>query len=54
MHAIRRAEVARLTDEEALAAAEDLLSMLDRLPRLPCRPTSGLVEQQRILHARRA
>ncbi|CAN5271569.1 hypothetical protein BH23ACT9_BH23ACT9_09380 [soil metagenome] len=45
---IRRREVAALTDEDALAATEDLLAALDRLPTLPPRPTSGLVEQQRL------
>jgi hypothetical protein len=50
---IRRREVAALTDEDALAATEDLLSALDRLPALPPRPTSGLVEQQRLFAAAR-
>lgn len=47
---IRKAELAALTDEEALIAAEDLLSALDRLPKRPPRPSSGLVEQQRLFH----
>lgn len=46
--AVRRAEVASLTDEEALLATLDLLDALDRLPPMPPRATSGLVQQQRL------
>ncbi len=46
--ALRRQEVAALSDAQALAATLDLLSALDRLPPLPPRPSSGLVEQQRL------
>jgi hypothetical protein len=49
---IRREELRRLTDAEALAAAEDLLDLLRFLP--PRQATSGLVEQQRLFaYARR-
>lgn len=44
----RRAEVAALSDEDALAATLDLLDALDLLPPLPPRRSSGLVEQQRL------
>lgn len=47
MAEVRRAEVAAMSDDEALAATLDLLAALDRLPALPLRRTSGLVEQQR-------
>lgn len=44
---IRREELARMTDEQAKAAALDLLSI--PLPEdLPPRRESGLVEQQRL------
>jgi len=46
LEAIRRRELARMTDEEARAAAADLLSL--PLPSdMPERRDSGLVEQQR-------
>jgi hypothetical protein len=45
LEAVRRRELAALTDEEARSAAEDLLS-LPLAPDLPERG-SGLVEQQR-------
>lgn len=44
---VRLREVADLTDAEAEEATLDLLAILDTLPPLPLRPTSGLVEQQR-------
>lgn len=44
---VRRAEVAALTDDEALAATLDLFAALDRLPQLRARSSSGLVQQQR-------
>lgn len=47
LHEVRRAEVAALSDQDALTATCDLLAALDRLPLLPARPSSGLVEQQR-------
>jgi len=43
---VRRQELRRLTDQEALAAAEALLDLERHLP--PRREGSGLVEQQRI------
>lgn len=43
---VRRDELRRLTDAEALAAAEDLLDLLRLLP--PAAGVSGLVEQQRL------
>lgn len=43
--AVRRREVAALTDAQALAATLDLLEMADALPP---RTSSGLVEQQRL------
>lgn len=46
--ALRRQEVAALTDEEALAATLDLLAAVDELPSRPPRPTSGLIVQQRL------
>ena len=52
---IRRRELERMTDEQAKAAALDLLNM--PLPEvLPARRGSGLVEQQRLfsrLHSHR-
>ncbi len=47
----RQREVAALTDDEALVATHDLLGMLDALPPLPPRPSSGLVAQQRLFMA---
>lgn len=47
LHGVRRAEVAALSDRDALMATVDLLEALDRLPHLPPRSSSGLVEQQR-------
>lgn len=44
--AVRRRELRRLTEEEALAAAEALLDLERYLP--PRTDGSGLVEQQRI------
>jgi hypothetical protein len=46
LEAIRRRELASMTDEDARAAAADLLSM-PLSPDLPERRDSGLVEQQR-------
>lgn len=46
--AVRREEVAALSDAQALEATLDLLAALDALPPLPPRPSSGLVEQQRL------
>ena len=43
---VRRDELRRLTDAEALAAAEELLDLLRLLP--PSAGVSGLVEQQRL------
>lgn len=43
---VRRDELRRLTDAEALAAAEELLDLVRLLP--PPTGTSGLVEQQRL------
>jgi hypothetical protein len=43
---VRREELRRLTDAEALCAAEDLLDLLRLLP--PRTGESGLVEQQRL------
>lgn len=48
LKAVRRRELAELTDEEALVMADDLLRALDALPRQPLRRWSGLVEQQRL------
>lgn len=45
----RRAEVAALSDEDALRAVHDLLEALDALPPREPRPSSGLVEMQRVL-----
>jgi hypothetical protein len=49
---VRREELRRLTDAEALAAAEDLLDLLRFLP--PRQGGSGLVEQQRLFARARA
>ncbi|OGA68029.1 MAG: hypothetical protein A3G81_20460 [Betaproteobacteria bacterium RIFCSPLOWO2_12_FULL_65_14] len=46
LEAIRRRELAQMTDAEARAAAADLLSM-PLAQDLPERRSSGLVEQQR-------
>jgi hypothetical protein len=43
---VRRDELRRLTDAEALAAAEELLDLVRLLP--PLTGASGLVEQQRL------
>jgi hypothetical protein len=51
---VRAREVRALTDEEALAAAEDLLSLPASTPLPPERlRSSGLVVQQALLHRRR-
>jgi hypothetical protein len=51
---VRRREIRALTDEEALAAAEDLLSLPASTPLPPERLRwSGLVAQQAFLHRRR-
>ena len=49
---VRREELSKLTDDEALAAAEELLDLLRFLPPRPGQ--SGLVEQQRIFARARA
>lgn len=49
---IRGEELSKLTDAEALAAAEDLLDLLRFLP--PRQGGSGLVEQQRLFARARA
>ena len=50
LSALRREERAALTDEEALAAAHDLLEALDVVGFGEPRPSSGLIEMQRLLH----
>lgn len=45
---IRKKELAALSEADALIAAKDLLSAMDRLPKRPPRPSTGLVEQQRL------
>ena len=51
---VRRRELRDLSDEEALAATEDLLSMAQMSPLPPERLAwSGLVTQQALLHRRR-
>jgi hypothetical protein len=51
---IRAREIRALTDEEALAASEDLLSLAASTPLPPERLRwSGLVAQQALLHRRR-
>lgn len=51
---VRRRELARLSDEAALAATHALLDLAARLPLDPQRvTTSGLVAQQQLLHRRR-
>jgi len=49
---VRREELSKLTDAEALAAVEELLDLLRFLP--PRQGQSGLVEQQRIFARARA
>lgn len=51
---VRRNELRRLTDEEALAAADELLAIGASLP-VPVErlASSGLVTQQDLLHRRR-
>jgi hypothetical protein len=49
----RRHRLRRMSEAEALAAAENLLSLVDAVALDPARRTSsGLVEQQAILHGR--
>lgn len=51
---VRAREIRALTDEEALAASEDLLSLAASTPLPPERLCgSGLVAQQALLHRRR-
>ncbi len=51
---VKRDELARMTDAEALAAADDLLALSEHAYRDPRYETySGLIEQQRIFHQRR-
>ena len=50
--ALRRQETAALSDAEALRAAHDLLEALDVVGFGEPRPSSGLVEMQRLLHSR--
>ena len=53
LRAQRAAELARLSDERALAAAEALLSIGHATRLSPARRTSsGLVQQQALLHRR--
>ncbi len=50
---VRKRELGDLTDEQALAATEELLSMASSLPLPPERVgSSGLVAQQALLHRR--
>jgi hypothetical protein len=50
----RRAALAALTDEQALAASEAVLSLAGAHPPSPARrTTSGLVEQQALFHRQR-
>ncbi|HYN42787.1 MAG TPA: hypothetical protein VE129_13470 [Thermoanaerobaculia bacterium] len=50
---VRERELRDLTDEQALEAAEELLSMVSSLPLPPERlGSSGLVMQQALLHRR--
>lgn len=54
LEAVRRLELRALTEEEALAASEALLSMAALTPAPKDRLTSsGLVIQQALLHRRR-
>ena len=49
----RRSDLRRMTDAEALAAAENLLSLVETVTLNPARSvSSGLVEQQALLHRR--
>lgn len=49
----RRIDLRRMTDAEALAAAENLLSLVETATLNPARQvSSGLVEQQALLHRR--
>jgi hypothetical protein len=49
----RRSDLRRMTDAEALAAAENLLSLVGTVALSPARSvSSGLVEQQALLHRR--
>lgn len=49
----RRRDLRRMSEDEALAAAENLLSLVDTVALNPARrSSSGLVEQQAILHRR--
>ena len=50
---VRRAELSRMSDAEALKAAENLLSLAASIPlSADRRRWSGLVEQQALLHRR--
>lgn len=50
---VRKRELGDLTDEQALAATEELLSLASSLPLPPERlGSSGLVAQQALLHRR--
>ncbi|MFN7986779.1 MAG: hypothetical protein U0529_04845 [Thermoanaerobaculia bacterium] len=54
LEAVRKRELRALTDEEALAAADELLSLALPGPSAPERLAShGLVIQQALLHRRR-
>ena len=49
----RRRDLRLMTDAEALAAAENLLSLVDTVVLNPARSvSSGLVQQQALLHRR--
>jgi hypothetical protein len=49
----RRRDLRRMSEDEALAAAENLLSLVETVALNPARrSSSGLVEQQAILHRR--
>jgi len=49
----RRSDLRRMTEAEALAAAENLLSLVETVALNPARSvSSGLVEQQALLHRR--
>jgi hypothetical protein len=52
---IRRRELREMTDDEARAASESVLSLVGNFP-LPARRTawSGLIDQQALFHRRRA
>lgn len=51
LHDLRRRELRSLTDEQARQAIADVLDLLRDIPE--GEPTSGLVEQQRLLHSGR-